>query len=287
MLVRVKAGPAGKAPLLVRVLETLHQQAVRFVLDATGQADEAVLVIPYGQRLKGTARTAATSATSAPSVSVDILQPSTRRSAASAGSGLVEVPIPASATAPASRPTVTFVKTETAADEIVYVVDRSESMKDANKFEWVCTELLRSIGALQPSQRFHVIFFSDGPPKENPPRRLVPATLENKVQAARYLAGITPAGQTEPVPALFRAFEVLSGKSNARTGQVIYLLTDGDFTRPKPRERLLTIIRRLNPWKKVVVNTIFYGKRENPKLAALLKRIAKDNGGKYTYQPTR
>jgi len=116
VLVRVQAGPASKAPLLVRVLETLHQEAVRFVPDATGLANEAVLVVPYGQRARWPASTTATSATSAPSLSVDILRPSTRRSAASAGTGLVEVPAPATATAPASRPTVTFVKTKAAAD---------------------------------------------------------------------------------------------------------------------------------------------------------------------------
>ena len=46
--------------------------------------------------------------------------------------------------------------------KIVYVLDRSDSMCDS--FHFVKYELKRSVGELSDSYKFHIIFFSSGPP---------------------------------------------------------------------------------------------------------------------------
>ena len=54
------------------------------------------------------------------------------------------------------------------------MVDRSGSM--LNTIEAVKRELHKSVDGLRRGQKFHVIFFNAGPPLENRPKRLVPAT---------------------------------------------------------------------------------------------------------------
>ena len=110
---------------------------------------------------------------------------------------------------------------------IVYVIDRSGSMVLA--FEDVRREVLRSIGRLGPDQDFHVILFAEGRAVELPARRLVQATRRNKLAAAEFLGGVTLGPGTTALPALERAFEVLSRADPARSGKLIYLLTDGEF----------------------------------------------------------
>ncbi|MCX5685403.1 MAG: hypothetical protein NT049_17235, partial [Planctomycetota bacterium] len=55
--------------------------------------------------------------------------------------------------------------------KIVFILDRSGSMTDS--IDFVKHELKRCVGCLADSDRFHIIFFSSGPPVEMPPRQLV------------------------------------------------------------------------------------------------------------------
>jgi hypothetical protein len=138
---------------------------------------------------------------------------------------------------------------------IVYVVDRSGSMLDT--FDEVRMEMLSSISKLNTQQTFHVIFFALGTPQENAPRTLVYASEEYKRQAAAYLKTIQPQGQTDPLPALRRAFEVLKAAPNDRRGKLIYLLTDGDFQSPD-NQTVVAEIRRLNADKSISINCILH-----------------------------
>ena len=162
------------------------------------------------------------------------------------------------------------------AHHIVYVVDRSGSMQDT--LDVVRVEMSRSIGDLVEGQDFHVIFFSTGKPVEFRPRRLVPATNQQKRQAGAFLDGIMAQGQTNPLPAMARAFAVLR-RSSRKKGKLIYLLTDGEF--PDNKE----VLKRLAEWNKdktVHVNTILHHHRP-PEAERVLKQIAKENGGTYRY----
>ena len=160
---------------------------------------------------------------------------------------------------------------------IVYVVDRSGSMLDS--FDEVRREMLKSISRLSPTQCFHVIFFASGPPKENPPRGLVYATVPRKREAAKYLAAIQPQGQTDPIPALERAFQVLKDTPNTKRGELIYLLTDAEFP---DNEKVLEAIRKMNASKEVHINTILHHHR-SPGAVKTLREIAAENGGRFKF----
>jgi DNA-directed RNA polymerase subunit RPC12/RpoP len=163
------------------------------------------------------------------------------------------------------------------AHHIVYVVDRSGSMIDT--FEFVKREILKSVSRLQEVQDFHVILFADGPPIENTPKRLVPAQYAYKDELAQWIADKRPSGQTDPVPALERAFSVLAKADESRPGKLIYLLTDGVFP---DNDAVLKAIRARNRGKKILINTFLYGARP-AEAEDVMKEIAQQNGGRYTY----
>jgi len=148
---------------------------------------------------------------------------------------------------------------------IVYVVDRSGSMIDT--FGHVQAELKRSISALRRSQRFHVIFFSSGPPLENPPKRLVPAIKAHKDQFFAFLDRVFTEGSTEPGPAMRRALAV--------EPDMIYFLTDGAFN-----ANLVEKLDRWNQNKAVRIFTIAYFDMGG---ASLLEEIARRNGGEFKF----
>jgi hypothetical protein len=164
------------------------------------------------------------------------------------------------------------------AHHIVYVIDRSGSMTAEGTFDAVADEMINSIGSLRSIQDFHVIFFNVGPPLENPPKRLVPASRENRGEVAEFLDKVIPQGKTDPVPALMRAFEVLA-RANSKPGKLIYLLTDGDF--PNNKQVLMALARK-NVKKEVHINTYLYG-YEGKHAMEVMARIAAENGGRYKY----
>jgi hypothetical protein len=155
---------------------------------------------------------------------------------------------------------------------IAYVCDASGSMGE--KMPILLAELEKSIGVLKPIQSFNVIFFNVER-RAADDRGLIPATTDNKSKAVAFCARIAPVGKTDPLPALELAFR--------QGAQLIYLLTDGDFTDPDNaavRDRL----KRLNAQRKVKVNTIaFVGTRNeadrSATFAEFLRVLAKENGG--------
>jgi len=163
------------------------------------------------------------------------------------------------------------------AHHIVYVVDSSGSMMET--FDRVRNELRRSILRLAPTQTFHVIFYRTGKPTENPPRRLVYATDDEKRKAMEFLGRIETSGQTDPIPALERAFSVLKSRPGNKKGMLIYLLSDGEFD---DNDLVLRRIRELNVGGRAHVNTILYH-FDNPQAEKVLTAIANQNGGRYKY----
>ncbi|MBI5725577.1 MAG: VWA domain-containing protein [Planctomycetes bacterium] len=163
------------------------------------------------------------------------------------------------------------------ATDVVFVMDRSGSM--IQTFDYLRKEMLDSIGKLKEAQNFHVIFYAMGRPLENPPKQLVAADKQNKAAAAEFLKGVTPEGQTDPVPALARAFDVLKGSKNPN--KVIYLLSDGLFPDNNAVQKL---IADRNPAgeNQIAIHTILYGER--PKEAEeFMRKIAADNKGRYKF----
>jgi uncharacterized protein with von Willebrand factor type A (vWA) domain len=148
---------------------------------------------------------------------------------------------------------------------IVYLVDRSGSMIDT--IEPLKREIKRSIGELQPMQKFHVIFFSSGEPVEGPAKELIWATDRNKKQNFDFIDKVEARGQTDPRWAMQRALQLKP--------DLVYLLTDGVFAND--------IADKLIEWAKlhkVKVNTIAYVMESG---GSVLRRIAEETGGVYRF----
>lgn len=150
---------------------------------------------------------------------------------------------------------------------VCYIIDRSGSMVIA--FDYVKKEMLRSIQELQAEQLFHVIFFNAGEAIEAPMGRMVHASDRNKIEAIKFVGGVVAAGRTDPRPAFRKAF-ALKPRPN-----LIYFLTDGDFD-----PDMMDDLRKWNSGHKTVINTIAFLERP---AEALLKKIAQENGGTYTF----
>lgn len=161
--------------------------------------------------------------------------------------------------------------------QVVYVIDRSGSM--INTFDYLRREMLASISRLKDSQDFHVIFYARGTPTENPPKQLIPANRDNRIMAAKFLGTIVPESQTDPLPALKRAFDVLQGAR--KTGKLVYLLSDGLFP---DNSAVLRLIAERNPEGsgQAMICTFLYGDRTR-EAEEVMQKIAKENKGRYKY----
>ncbi len=162
---------------------------------------------------------------------------------------------------------------------VVYVIDRSGSMHDS--FGVVARELVRSIARLRPGQSFHVIFYNRGRPLENPPKKLIPATIENRRKFARFLEEIIPQFTTDPIPAVDRAFDLLEKVKDPAGCKLICLLSDGAFPNNKA---VRDPFRSRNANRDVIVNTYLFHYRSKAAVE-VMEAIADDNGGLYTFIP--
>jgi len=150
----------------------------------------------------------------------------------------------------------------------VFVVDQSGSMIDDDRLIRAKIELLRTVFALEPPQRFEVIFYNEEatPMPGGPLPR--PADLKTKNQLTSWLHLIGPDGGTDPRPALSQAL--------ALQPDAVFLLSDGEFP-----EGTVERVARLNP-RKVPIHCVDMtgGQAGNH-----LLRIARDSGGQYASRP--
>jgi uncharacterized protein with von Willebrand factor type A (vWA) domain len=162
----------------------------------------------------------------------------------------------------------------TEATEIVYVVDRSGSM--LGSFDDLRNDVFTSVAGLDPrSQDFHILLFSCGRSLELGDKMLWPATAGHKMAAAEFLRSSYAVGQTDAVPALLRAFEVLDRAPAGR--KAIFLLTDSQFP---DNEEVIHLCKACNARKDVRIFTVLYGGRADG-AEQVMKRIAAEGGGEY------
>lgn len=162
-----------------------------------------------------------------------------------------------------------FMGVRTDSRRVVYVIDFSGSMA-GQKLVHTKLELRRSIEKLPSNGAFLVVFFDDTA-LAMPPGSLVNATDANKKAAIEWLRAQERGGGTDPTEALRIALR-------EPRPDTIYLMTDGEFN-GAPVENVLS---QYNGDHKVVIHTIgFYSQAAEP----VLKRIAEDTGGTYTYIP--
>jgi hypothetical protein len=150
----------------------------------------------------------------------------------------------------------------------VYVVDQSGSMIDDDRLVRAKIELRRSVFALQPPQRFEVVFYNhDATPMPGGPIPR-PADQRNKDQLTSWLRLIGPDGGTEPKLAILQA---LSLRPDA-----VFLLSDGDFP-----DGTVEAIARANS-RKVPIHCVDLAPGE---AGDHLRRVARDSGGVYAPRP--
>jgi von Willebrand factor type A domain len=150
----------------------------------------------------------------------------------------------------------------------IYIVDQSGSMLDDDRLIRAKIELSRSVFALQPPQRFEVIFYNDeatpmpgGPqPRSADPR--------NKNMLNSWLRLIGPDGETEPRSAVALAL--------ALRPDAIFLLSDGEYP-----DGTVEAIARSNRAKIPIHCVDLSGGQAGDHL----KRIARDSGGQYASRP--
>jgi hypothetical protein len=150
----------------------------------------------------------------------------------------------------------------------VYVVDSSGSMIDEARLPRATIELRRSVFALQPPQRFEVIFYNH---ESNPmPGGPMPRTADtqSKNLLAAWLRLIEPDGGTDPRAAMRQA---LGLKPDA-----VFLLSDGAYP-----EGTVNELTRLNT-RKVPIHCVDL---TGGLAGDHLKRIAAANGGRYVARP--
>ena len=186
---------------------------------------------------------------------------------------------------------------------IVYVIDCSGSMVmsmtnpkwadaaetrpvpappgEVSRMEASKQELIKALGELPPETRFNIVYFSSGADRWVP--KLVDASPDRVKKAQKWVAELGPGGATNIHDAMENAFAI-AGRAAAdkyyeTAVDTVFLLTDGQpslTNGPDNPERTLQMVRRLNPFKKVVVHAIGLGKGIDDKF---LSRLAAENGG--------
>lgn len=158
------------------------------------------------------------------------------------------------------------------ARKIIYLCDASGSIgTSAARKTVLISQLKLAIDGLKPDQYFNVVFFSVDDPIALSNGALIRALPENRQKAYEFLDKVVMSGQTDPIPALKLAFR--------QDPELIYLLTDGEFTAVEPKTVIETI-KQLNAKKNVAINTIMLD-NENVAEQETLKQIAEMTGGRF------
>jgi hypothetical protein len=150
----------------------------------------------------------------------------------------------------------------------VYVVDSSGSMIDEARLPRATIELRRSVLALQPPQRFEVIFYNheSNPMPGGPTPRT--ADIQAKNLLVSWLRLIEPDGGTDPRAAMRQALGLRP--------DAVFLLSDGAYPHGTVEE-----ITKLNT-RKVPIHCVDL---TGGLAGDHLKRIAAANGGRYVARP--
>jgi Mg-chelatase subunit ChlD len=150
----------------------------------------------------------------------------------------------------------------------VFVLDHSGSMIDDDRLTRAKLELRRSVFALQPPQRFEVIFYNhEATPMPGGP---MPRSTDQKTkdQLTTWLQLIGPDGETNPKSAIAQAI--------ALRPDAVFLLSDGEFPVGTVEQ-----VARLNS-RKVPIHCVDL---TGGLAGDHLQRIARDSGGRYASRP--
>lgn len=161
--------------------------------------------------------------------------------------------------------------------KFVYVFDRSGSMGGAGRsaLNAAKAELMASLESLDDNHQFQIIFYNHQPLVFNlagPAGRLVWGNERNKLQAHRFIQGVTADGGTQHTDPLHMALGMRP--------DVIFFLTDAD--EPSLNSRELAAIARANGGR-TVIHAIEFGFGPSLGQENFLMRLAHQNGGEHRY----
>ncbi|MBM79515.1 MAG: hypothetical protein CMJ78_02840 [Planctomycetaceae bacterium] len=180
----------------------------------------------------------------------------------------------ASALAPGET---SFFNIKDKGQRFVYVLDRSGSMSNHGAIRVAKAELVNSLGGLDATQQFQVIFYSNTHTafQQGDARKMYWATDINRTMARQFISGVRTDGGTNHLPALKKALSF--------EPDVIYFLTDAD--EPQLTAKELDNITRANRGG-TRLHCIEFG--SGPKLKVnvenFLEKLARFNDGTYHYR---
>jgi Ca-activated chloride channel family protein len=161
------------------------------------------------------------------------------------------------------------------ARQFTYVLDASGSMYGI-AFQSAKAELNKSIEALDATQRFQILFYTQTTRimklRGAPDGSLVWATSINKTLARQDINNARTSGGTDHMLALKKALRLRP--------EVIYFLTDADDPLGAAD---LNDIKQLNKGR-ARIHCIEFGKFPDLKIDNFLRRLARQNGGTYLYR---
>lgn len=180
----------------------------------------------------------------------------------------------------ASLGETTFFKIKDSGKKYVYLVDFSGSMGSHNALGVAKAELAASLDALNSKQLFRVIFFSSSifeiDIKGRSQDGLYFGTSLNRGLTKRAFSGVRPNEGTRRVEALKHALKYKP--------DILFFLTD--VAEPRLEAAHLAEIKSLNR-RRTRIHCIEFG--EGGKLGRynFLEKLAKENGGSYTYRDVK
>lgn len=162
-----------------------------------------------------------------------------------------------------------FFGVEARGTRFLYIVDVSGSMGVGGKIEALRSQLMNSVEGLSENAQFFVVPFSGWASPLGDKKDWTSANDSGKRFARRFVPGLRPLDNTNPLPAFDIAFSIRPRPD------AIYFMTDGQFD-----PNVADMIQELNRGLKIPIHCICFMGRE---AEALMQRIAKESDGSYKY----
>jgi hypothetical protein len=155
----------------------------------------------------------------------------------------------------------------------VFVIDRSSSMssRSLGAIQLAAKELAAKLVKLRPEQTVQVVAYNEKALYLTG-RELIPATDENKRNLITFVTSLSATGQTAHTRGVSSALRLKP--------EVIFLLTDGGDPLLSPGD--LLAIRDENAGR-TEIHCVQFGRGPQPESADILRRLAAQNRGNYTY----
>lgn len=204
---------------------------------------------------------------------------------------------PGAAPAPDTKPPghVSFYGISTRSNRILFVLDRSGSMKEPatdtktgkdgarNKFDVAREQLKAAVSGLSDGEMFNVITYSADVTRWQ--KKMVPMSKAIRTKFDHYVdKEIEAVGGTNIYDALAEAFHLAGigavDKAYESGVDTIFFLTDGQPTQGEvlDPEEILRRVKEKNRLARIVIHTVGVGKDHD---ASFLRRLAEENGGQY------